>query len=211
MRIGFVVDGLAEYESLADVLRKVDTRHTLVTRILRADLQPSAPLGQIALEASKRIRDLVVSRQVQRAVVLIDREQNPSCCGEYAQALATAITKQCRSKQIDVEIQVVVKDRMYENWLVADPEAYEQLGARFDPSIIQKGVRGDRADRIEALPLLKRAAVKKQFDKVPDAARITPHLDPLRMGEHSRSFRKMLGVVGCSAYTAQTKRPASRI
>ena len=65
MRIGFVVDGLAEYESLADVLRKVDTRHTLVTRILRADLQPSAPLGQIALEASKRIRDLVVSRQSQ--------------------------------------------------------------------------------------------------------------------------------------------------
>ncbi|HYW07560.1 MAG TPA: DUF4276 family protein [Longimicrobium sp.] len=211
MRIGFVVDGRAEYESLADVLLKVDTRHTLVTRILRADLQPSAPLGQIALEASKRIRDLVVSRQVQRAVVLIDREQNPSCCGEYARDLAAAITKQCQGKGLGVEIQVVVKDRMYENWLVADPVAFDQLSARFDPSTIQKGVGRHGADGDKALALLKRAAVKKQFDKVPDAARITQHLDPLRMGEHSRSFRKLLGVVGCSAYTAQTKRPASQI
>lgn len=211
MRIGFVVDGFAEYESLADVLRKVDTPHVLVTQVLRADLQPSAPIGQIAREASKKVRDLVVRRGVHRVVVLIDREQNASCCGDYAQQLAAAIRTHCVRTSTAVEIRVVVKDRMYENWLVADPEAFQQLSARFDPLILQRGARGDRADRVEALALLKRAVVKKQFDKVPDAARITPHLDPLRMGEHSRSFRKLLGVVGCSAYTAQTKRPASRI
>jgi hypothetical protein len=58
------------------------------------------------------------------------------------------------------------------------------------------------------LQMLKRAAVRRDYDKAEDALRILTDAQPLRMAANSRSFRKFLRSVGHASYRTQSKRPA---
>ena len=74
---------------------------------------------------------------------------------------------------------------------------------------IERQVSKGRADAADALGLLKACTVRRSYDKVEGAVAICKQLEPARAAENSRSFRKLLKVLGC-AQEAPTPRKAAR-
>lgn len=205
MRIGFLVDGQAEFRSLPRVFSRITTPHTLLAP-LYADIQPFAPAGQVIGAVRSKI-PLLLSRRVDRAVVLIDRETRADCPSDLARLIEQGLAPLCARNGMGVV--VVVKDTAFENWLISDPNAINQLAARFALTAAQREHIETRCDRIDASAILKRAAQGDSYDKVPDAVRLMARADPQRMAENSRSFRRLLRVIGDPQYVDQSRRPAA--
>jgi hypothetical protein len=108
-----------------------------------------------------------------------------------------------------MHIAVVVKDTAFENWLISDPDAVSQLAGRFALTEAQREHIAERCDRMDASAVLKRAALRDSYDKVPDAMRLMARADPRRMAGNSRSFRRFLRVVGDPHYVDQSRNPAA--
>lgn len=202
MRIGFVVDGKSEYRSLAKLFPQLSclTGNTFL-RVVRADIQPTAPFGAMARACKPRLVELE-GRRADRIIILVDREQRVECPGEFAVALG-------RSAQtmVDTKVGVVVKNRCFENWLIADLDALGCQPGRFRVSAsMKRRVTPNKADLIDALPEIK-AAVLGDYDKVADSERILANADVSRCALHSRSFRRFLRLVGVPAYRDQSARP----
>lgn len=97
---------------------------------------------------------------------------------------------------------------MYENWLVSDVEALKCQPGRFAVSDADaRRVVPNRADRIDAMTLLKRMCKDAAYEKVRDSERILTRADVMRMAENSRSFRRFLRVVGHPSYQRQSASP----
>jgi hypothetical protein len=201
MRIGIVVDGLSEFRSLGHLYEDLQalTGNQFLTP-LHADIQPQAPVGTIAKQCSASIKQLF-GRNADRVIVLFDREARSECPG--------ALAREVEEKVGLDEVRVVVKDRAFENWVIADIAALRRQPKRFTISqATSKAVQPDKADRVDALTLLKRAAVKDAYDKVEDSKRVFAVADVSNIGANSRSFRRFLRCVGCSSYQHQSSRPA---
>lgn len=201
MRIGFVVDGEAEFASLKLVLPQIQaaTGHTLLSPLL-AKMPPLAPVGTIARTCAPRLR-VLEGKGVNRTVVLMDRETRRECPGTLASLLAQQL-----SRFTSVDTCVVIKDAMFENWLVADHTALGRQSGRFRiGNPFRRAVEPDRADRADALALMKEA-VRGDYDKVADARRILNEADVLRIGRNSRSFRRLLRVLEHPVYAEQSVR-----
>ena len=98
-----------------------------------------------------------------------------------------------------VSLHVVFKVSKFENWLVADPQALGSLPGLFEKvERIEKQVSKGRADAVDALGLLKACSKQRSYDKPSGAVAICKQLDPVRAAENSRSFRKLLKVLGGS-------------
>lgn len=208
MKIGFIVDGDAEFAALPRLLPKIETMDELLGRVVKASVHPLGGMGKLVRGLMHSVRILVLQRGVGLVVVLLDREQRERCCGELAEELRSALKAECASEGLKVRIEVVLKDRMFENWLVADLEALRSSPKRFRlSSAMVKQVEPDRADAADGLKLLKGATQKVGYDKVDDAKLILAAADPLRMGANSRSFRRLLRVVGSPKYFQQSRRP----
>lgn len=202
MRIGLVVDGEAEYASFPHIISQLQsvTGATILSPAL-AKLQPYAPAGQIALTASKKIK-VLERKRVDRVVVLIDRETRPDCCGEFADAVQRRIMR-----LVQVDVAVVVKDRTYENWLVADVAALERVPNRFQVSKRSRSrIEPNKADGAPALEIIK-TACRSNYEKVSDARAILSKADVKEIAENSRSFRRFLRCLGHPTYCAQSRRP----
>ena len=208
MRIGFIVDGDAEFGSLPRLLSKVDTREELLGRVVKASVHPLGGIGKLVRGLMHSVRVLVLQRKVDLAVVLLDREQRPDCCGALATELKDALVAECAREGLAVQIEVVFKDRMFENWLIADLDALRSCPKRFRvaPSTV-KAVEPNRADTANALQILKTATQQGGYDKVGDAKLILSAAEPLRIAANSRSFRRLLRVVGSPRYAKQSRRP----
>jgi hypothetical protein len=103
---------------------------------------------------------------------------------------------------------VVIKNRMFENWLVADVEAVKIQRARFRLSTAaERSIVPNKADNVAALEVLKTAAVRTSYSKVPDSQRILERADIQRIAANSRSFRRLLRVVGHPGYAGQSRLP----
>jgi hypothetical protein len=204
MRIGFVVDGQAEFRALPLLLAKVVCPNTLLGTIYM-DLQPHAPLGQIARRVVTRL-PVLESKGVTKVVVLIDRENN-QCPGQWANEIQQAIEGMYRRSQIQ-QFAVVGKVRCFENWLVSDASAFGCIPRRFQPdsSRLQE-ICNNRADSVDAQALLRRWAIDKSYNKVDDAVRILAHADPAKMAKGSRSFRRFLRILENESYLHQSKQP----
>lgn len=200
MKIGLVVDGEAEYASMPCLyaqLRKA-SRHEFLNP-LKADIQPLAPVGAIAERCEKAARQLLL-RGADRVIVLIDRESRGEAPGVLASAIASHVE--------DDRIVVVIKNRMFENWLIADLDALVACRARFAVArATRRAVERGKADNIDGLGLLKRTTVG-DYHKVLDAKRILGKAAVGRMGTHSRSFRRFLRCSGDPTYAAQSRLPA---
>ena len=86
---------------------------------------------------------------------------------------------------------------MFENWLVADPQALRELPGLFEQvERIERQVAPNRADSVNALELLKGCSKQKGYAKVAGAVAICKKLDPMRAAINSRSFRKLLKTLG---------------
>lgn len=209
MKVGLIVDGDAEFASLPHVLPRIDSKHEVLPRVLKAAVHPLGGPGKVARAVMPAIRIFVANRGVRQVVILLDREQQTECCGAIAGEIAQAVSRLCENEGLRVEVSVVLKDRTYENWLLSDPDALRASTGRFRVSAaFAKKVQPNKADTIDAGKLIKTAVVKGSYDKVEDGVRIMRAADPSRMGANSRSFRRLLRVVGDRAYSNQSKLPS---
>lgn len=79
MKIGIIVEGLGEYQSLPKVYPKLGLRPgDLVLSPLRANLQPKSAPAQIAKNALSRV-DVLKKRGADVVLLLIDREDREDC------------------------------------------------------------------------------------------------------------------------------------
>jgi hypothetical protein len=157
------------------------------------------------------VRIFVANRGVRQVVIILDREQQTDCCGAIAGEIAQAVTRQCENEGLRVEVSVVLKDRTYETWLLSDPDALRASTGRFRVSAaLARKVQPNKADTADAGTLIKTAVVNGRYDKVEDGVRIMKAADPSRMGANSRSFRRLLRVVGDRAYAKQSKLPSHK-
>lgn len=206
MKFGPIVDGQAEFRSLPHLIPRIACKHTILSP-LRADIQPHSPIPRIVQAVKSRL-DIQVGRGADAALILIDRETRSDCTGIWASQIQVALAKGCADSGIH-KFAVVVKNRMFENWLVSDIEALARMTDRFKFSQSQiDSIQPNKADQVDSLSLLRSAAIKQSYDKVQDSVRIMRIADALRMAANSRSFRKFLRVVGSPDYGDQSKKPA---
>ncbi|MCA1702525.1 MAG: DUF4276 family protein [Actinobacteria bacterium] len=203
MRIGFIVDGDAEYASLRLLFAQLEaaTANTLLGPVV-AKFHPEAPYGTIARASLPKIK-LLEAKGADRVVLLLDRERREACSGEISHGLATALGPRCRS-----DLHVVVKDRQFENWLLSDLRAFRTQGGRFRVSKrIQGDVEPNKADHVQASELIRRMVQRGNYDKVNDSKRILGRADVARMAAHSRSFRRFLRCLDYPRYSSQSVKP----
>jgi hypothetical protein len=202
--VGLLVDGMAEYHSLALLTPRVSTEHT-IRRPLRADIQPLAPTGQIARTILKSM-PLLVAKGVQRVVVLIDMEDRDECPGVFA----SDIENQVRAlNKHECQVYVVVKARCYENWLICAISALKRQRSRF-PHVgrITKHVLSDKGDSADAIELMRQCTDSNAaYEKVNDAKRIMTAADPHEIARNSRSFRRLLRILDDPKYKDQSRLP----
>lgn len=206
MRIGLVVDGDAEYQSIRTPLDAMEIPNLTIIGPTLTRCTPLAPPDTFAAEAAKQI-NILVGRNVDRILVLVDMEQRDCCVGDVVNSYHQALTRKCPGVALDV----VVKHRTYENWLIADLDAIRSLPARFNvsQSLVRK-VSPNKADNVDAYALLKRAARGKPYDKVLDAKRIADKASALNVAKNSRSYRRFLRLLGHTEFLEQSRLPPRR-
>jgi len=206
MRIGLIADGQSEVGALPQLLNRLGIPDVIIIGPRYADLQPKATAAQIAKAAESRIRTLMAQAAVDRIVIMIDHEDRDDCPGEWARTLCQEFV----GNGFD-NVSVVVKNRKFENWLIADPEnIQEEMPARFsfDRTVV-RSIQGGGADNIEDAELiLDRASIGKNYNKTKDASQICRNIEPLMVAKNSRSFRRFLRLLGHPQYRNQSIRAA---
>jgi hypothetical protein len=192
---------MSEFAALAELSERLaDATGNAVVKPVRASIHPCAANGAICRACMAAAR-ILIGKRVDVIVILIDREDRDQCPGAIAQALANA----CQQAIPTVTVEVVVKNRTFENWLVSDIEQLAQHRARFKVSRTAiANVNSDKADHVNGLALLKAAAVGASYDKVSDSKSIMRRARLERMGANSRSFRRFLRVMGHPCYQQQS-------
>ena len=204
MRIGIIVEGDAEYGSLGAVLRRVNTPHTILSPLL-ARSHPMATPAQIARCVATRF-PVLEDDGAELVLVIIDHETRDACPGEWAQQLTNAL-RALLPPRWNPQLEVVIKKPKFESWLVADVDAIRQLPGRFNLSAADENrIVPNRADSCDAEKILSRSAIRR-YNKVTDAAQILRVAEPRRIGRNSRSFRRLLRVVGDVRYATQSRLP----
>jgi hypothetical protein len=206
MKTAVIVEGVGEYKGLPHVIEKLRNRSKNThLRPVRIAVSPNSPPAKIARECVKAMK-VASALGATRAVLLIDREQVQRCPGEIASELEAEIERQYGSS---LPVSVVIKDRSFENWLIADLQALRSQPARYSIKNSHVGkVEPNKADGCAALKLLNSAALKDPFHKIDDAARICERMDVSAAARNSRSFRHFLHVMGDPEYGKQCRRPA---
>lgn len=203
--IGLIVDGEGEYRSLPFLIARLNAGSQVLRQPLLVNTNGNVPTGQIAAAIKSRL-PILAARGATRAVVLIDRETNPTCPGKLATEIADALRPSCGPDSVSTAT-VVVKNHMFENWLIADVRTLTQMRARFQLTVSAvRLIQSGRADAANALAIIKRAAIGTQYDKVVDAVSIMKVADPLAIAANSRSFRKLLRTVQHPLYRDQSRR-----
>ena len=209
MKIGLLVDGRAEYYSLPYLLPRLGSPHQVLTPLV-CDIQPFASPAQMALAASKRF-PILVAKGAESIVILIDKETRPDCTVELVQTVEREARARLKDFSSTVNLQVVFKVSMFENWLIADPKALSGLPGLFEHvERIEKQVSSGRADAVNALDLLKACSKQRGYDKVAGAVAVCKGLDPAQAAGNSRSFRKLLKVLECPQGTPARGTPGRK-
>ncbi len=203
MKIGIVVDGAAESQALKVLTQRIEIEGVQLLNPAYANMQPKSPPGRIARAAFKKV-DILRARGATLIAVLIDREDREECPPEFADQLKRAFAKLGYD-----DIRVVVKNRTFENWLIADINALKKLSRLFNVTkTFERTVSPNKADNVrDAKALLNKIAIKHGYRKGRDDARITAVQEALNMAKNSRSFRRFLCVVGHPQYLLQSKKP----
>ncbi|HKI86232.1 MAG TPA: DUF4276 family protein [Thermoanaerobaculia bacterium] len=193
MKVGVVVEGQSEFTALPELHPQLcSVTNAASLRTLHACYDPYSSPGRIVRSCRSAVRQLA-GRKFDLAIVLIDREEQT----KSSPRLAAEIEGAFEVANLGIPIQVVIKDRSFENWLIADLAALRQMRKRFHVTAgMTRSVEPDRADRADAFSLLKRAAKGDAYGKVDDAKRILEKAQVTRMAAHSRSFRCFLARLG---------------
>jgi len=206
MKTAIVVDGEAEYKSLPLILKRCSHQGLRTVLVLKCPGHPKSNPQRIAHAIARKANPVVRVKRLDRIIALIDLEDLSQRASERARQLEEALRGELNVESIDV----VVKDKKYENWLIADVDALRQLPSRFTRiDTIARELRKPNVDLItDASDLLHRAVEpNKAYRKIDDAKMICSTADPLRAARHSRSLRRLLRVLGVPQYTNQSCRP----
>lgn len=205
MRLGIVVDGKTEHHTIVGVVKRV--RLGTGCYVAKADIQPKAPLGQQAFRAVEGYK-VLAPNGIDKLLVLVDKEDRKGCDGALSNELQANIVSKLAEVGVTIPVAVVLKVRMYENWLIADYRAFAALPSRFrDVGRIRQRVERNRAETVDAVEILSKHLIGDPYHKVRDGKLICTKHDPFRAAMHSRSFRRFLRVAGCEAYSYQSKKP----
>ena len=77
MKIGMIVDGQAEYRSLAKTFPRIETDDQLLNP-LYADIQPKARPEKLVRAALPSLR-LLAKKRAQLILIILDHENRPEC------------------------------------------------------------------------------------------------------------------------------------
>ncbi len=206
MRIAVLTEGRGEFKAFPGVLEKLAARSGHVFLRFQVNVHPlDAPMA--VAKACLPVLGAVMEKKAELAVLVLDRENAPSCCGDRAKELQAALSVAWNG---GLDTRVVLKDSAFENWLVADLAALRSQPGRYTVSeSMRKKIEPDKADSCDGHELLRTATKGRSFHKVDDAVEICKRLDPERAAKHSRSFRHFLHVIGDPAYPEQCRRPAA--
>jgi hypothetical protein len=209
VNIGLVVDGIAEYQSLPLLTDKINHPNTILAPI-KADLQPSAPVPQLARVVKLAIQNALGAKKVDRVLVLLDLDRRGPCAARWAQQFQTHLTE--IGIALGCEIFCVIKNDRFENWLISDPASLKRLNCFSISSnmIAQVTNAADNRDAVELIGnALRNARVVRPaaYHKTTHARMILAAADPVQMARNSRSFRRFLRLIGNPEYSAQSKRP----
>ena len=202
MRVGIIVDGDAESQALRLLTRRLMIQGTNIMDPVYANMQPKATAKQIA-RAAKATADILLVRGAERLIILIDREDRQECCSSLAAALQHGF------ETLGLAVDVVIKNKQFENWLVADPAVFLRLKRLFKASTkISKQVLPDRADLItDPVALLDALRRDVPYHKRKDAAVIAEAMDEMAAASNSRSFRRFLRLLNHPNYLLQSRTP----
>jgi hypothetical protein len=208
VKIGLIVDGIGEREALRKLLPRVRTPHVIVQDAVKAKLQPTAHVDINARAASEACR-ILARKGVERAVILLDFEDQPGCPVTVASDLGQAVRARVAQLRLSMEIAVVIKVAKLENWLIADLACLATMPRQFpNVSRVSGRVTPGNADGVDASAILDAACSRPgAYHKVKGAIAICTHLDPGRAALNSRSFRRLLRVLEDSRYLSQSRLP----
>ena len=199
MTVGIIVEGQEESQSLAHITAKITIEGVIIRKPLYAPIEPKATPGQIAKALESRLKILGV---IDRVLILIDLENLDACPGERAQVLEQAVRKMGYDN-----IHVIIKQHKFENWLLADCDALQQLTNFTLTKTFVRQVTG-KADSIpDAVRLLSSVKNdKRSFHKTQDGTAVARKANPETIALHSRSFRRFLHLLTHPLYRNQSRK-----
>lgn len=208
MKIAVVTEGESEYAALPKLESQLVARTEMSSmRVLKLSVQPDGPPAKIARALKDKLLPLLRGR-FDMVILLIDREQQSASCGTIATQIQAELVKQCGST---MPITVALKDRCFENWVVADLDALGAQSARYRITRSHRAkTEPNKADTVDALRLLNEATIGPRYDKVKDGIRWAQKADVAKAAQHSRSFRHLLHVLGDETYLDQCRSPAAK-
>jgi hypothetical protein len=99
---------------------------------------------------------------------------------------------------------------MFENWLIADLKALKSFPGRYDITpAAERRIVASGADSTDAMKFMKQVT-KPSYEKTSDSQKILTVADPMSMATNSRSFRRLLRVLGSATYEDQSQRSAEQ-
>lgn len=205
MSVVIATEGVSEYRALPEILKSVRSGGgALNARVLKISCQPDGPVRGIA-RATKTALNIAKAKNAELFVLVLDREQRSAAPGDLAAEIVSEIFALDNWR---FRLAVVMKDRMFENWLVADLGALRKQPARFTvTNAMVRKVEPNKADRVNATKLLEQAAVRQSYDKQADSLKIAKRMDIEKAALHSRSLRHFLHVLGHDTYMQQCRQP----
>ncbi|UCC32315.1 MAG: hypothetical protein JSU86_08535, partial [Phycisphaerales bacterium] len=117
--VGLVVEGKSEYYAVPVFAQRLGTAHRTPAVFHGQPVELSA--GGVAQRVLPSLR-AQTRKGVRKVVVVLDRESRESCAPDFARSVLNALRSKLKTFTDDPScpIRVVVPDRKFENWLLAD-------------------------------------------------------------------------------------------
>ena len=204
MKVALITEGFSEFRSLSTLYGQLESRSgNVFLAPLKINVSPDAAPRIIARECRSRLF-IAQAKGADLAVILLDRERQERCAG----LVAAGIERETQPLCTPLTVRVVLKDRQFENWLIADLGALRRQPRRFSVSAgTVRRVQPNKADACDGCAILEACAINDRYDKVRDSQAICAHMNIGAAARHSRSLRHFLHVVGDTAFDVQCRVP----
>ena len=166
--VGLVVEGQTEFAALPAMLQRLGVKPTRPSNF--SGQFQDAPVRKLV---EKRLLHHVKAQIVKGpdlVIVVLDRENRPESARAFEKAVRDEITKQL-DNPTRPRVEVVVCDRTFENWLIADPKGIhksEYITRDLSAKVVCHG------DGKDALALIKNAfRRRKAYNKGPHGAKLS--------------------------------------
>lgn len=193
LRVGIVTEGRGEvpafpplYPSLQALV--APSRQVQFLNPAFAPADPCAPPVVIAKACKPRV-DALHARGAELVFVTLDRECITETAIQRGEAIGQQLAAMCAGETV-----VLIKDRAVENWLIADPGAFDRSRALFPDAARVRYPQG-RADSQDAIALIKAAIKGGRYDKMRHPTKIWERSDCAVMEVNSRSFCRLVAEI----------------